>query len=90
MKIGMLWFDDSNREMKIKVKDAVDYYAEKYGQAPTLCYVNPSMLSNKTKASNGVEFKESRTVMPHHFWLGVGKVKTTSRNGRTKAAPKQA
>ncbi|MCK5646819.1 MAG: hypothetical protein KAH97_08565 [Anaerolineales bacterium] len=90
MKIGMLWFDDSSRAMKIKVKDAVDFYVEKYGQAPTHCYVNPSMLSDKTKPSNGVEVKESRTVMPHHFWLGIGKVKTTSRNGRSKAAPKQA
>lgn len=74
----MLWFDDSSRALKIKVKDAVDYYVEKYGQAPTLCYVNPSMLSDKTKPSNGVEVRESRTVLPNNFWLGVGKVKTTS------------
>jgi hypothetical protein len=83
MKTGMLWFDDSARSLKIRVKEAVEYYIEKYGQAPTLCFVNPSMLSDKVKASNGVELVESRTVIPGHFWLGVGKVKTEKSNGRT-------
>ena len=85
MKIGMLWFDDSARSLKVRVQEAADYYSEKYGQAPTLCFVNPSMLSGKVKASNGVEVMESRTVMPGHFWLGVGKVETEKPNGRTKS-----
>ena len=86
MKTGMLWFDDSTRSLKIKVKEAADYYNEKYGQAPTLCFVNPTMLSEKVKGSNGVELKKSRTVMPGHFWLGVGKVKTEKVNGRSTTA----
>jgi hypothetical protein len=97
MKIGMLWFDDSARSLKVRVKEAADYYNEKYGQVPNLCFVNPTMLSDKVKASNGVELKESRTVMPGHFWLGVGKVKTEKVNGRanssksnSRAAPSKA
>ncbi len=81
MKIGMLWFDDSARSLKVRVQEAVEYYIEKYGQAPTLCFVNPSMLSDEVKPSNGVELLESRTVIPGHFWLGVGKVKSEKSNG---------
>ena len=86
MKTGMLWFDDSARSLKVRVKEAADYYNEKYGQAPTLCFVNPEMLSDKVKASNGVELKESRTVLPGHFWIGVGKLKTEKVNGRARSA----
>lgn len=85
MKTGMLWFDDSARSLKIKVKEAADYYSEKYGHAPTHCFVNPAMLSEKVKASNGVEVMESRTVMPGHFWIGVGKSKNEKANGRTNS-----
>jgi hypothetical protein len=84
MKTGMLWFDDSARSLKIRVQEAADYYSEKYGQPPTLCFVNPSMLSDKIKASNGVVVMESRIVMPGHFWIGVGKAKTEKPNGRAK------
>ena len=86
MKTGMLWFDDSARPLKVRVKEAADYYNEKYGQAATLCFVNPAMISEKVKASNGVELQESRIVMPGHFWLGVGEVKTEKVNGRAASA----
>ena len=86
MKTGMLWFDDSARSLKDRVKEAAAYYHEKYGQAPTLCFVNPTMLSEKVKASNGIELKESQTVMPGHFWLGV-EIETPKKvNGRAKSA----
>jgi hypothetical protein len=82
MNTGMLWFDDSSRSLKVRVKEAVEYYSEKYGEAPTLCFVNPSMVSEKVKASNGVEVKETRIVMPGHFWLGVSEEETQKTNGR--------
>ena len=31
MKIGMLWFDDSARSLKVRIQEAADYYSEKYG-----------------------------------------------------------
>lgn len=85
MKTGMLWFDDSARSLKIRVQEAADYYIEKYGKPPTLCFVNPSMLTDKIKASNGVEVLESRTVMPGHFWIGIGKAKREKPNGRASS-----
>lgn len=82
MKSGMLWFDDSQRNLKVKVQEAAVYYQEKYGEKPTMCFVNPSMLAEKVNPSNGVEVKGSRIVMPGHLWVGVGKVKKGKTNGR--------
>lgn len=83
MNVGMLWFDnDPKTEMALKIERAVEYYRQKYGRAPTLCFVHPSMIA-KTAAPEteaeadaplkaaGVEVRSSRSVLPNHFWLGV-------------------
>jgi len=45
MNIGMLWFDnDKNETINEKILRAANYYQNKYGQSPTLCFVHPSML----------------------------------------------
>lgn len=75
MDIGMLWFDD-NPTINIteKVTRAACYYASKYGCKPNVCFVNPGMLAGGIKlCMDGIEIKVSRTVMRHHFWLGVQK-----------------
>ncbi|MCH7587654.1 MAG: hypothetical protein IIC78_06420 [Chloroflexi bacterium] len=71
MNTGMLWFDDSSRSLTLKVEDAVDYYKNKYGQSPTVCFVNPATFAGEKIVQNGVEVRETMTVMPHHFWIGV-------------------
>jgi len=81
MKTGMLWFDNSTRSIKEKVEEAAAYYSEKYGQAPTLCFVNPATLAGKENRSNGVEVREAPTVMPDHFWIGVDKKTSVKGNG---------
>ena len=88
MDIGMLWFDnDRLADLNIKVNRAVTYYQKKYGQKPNLCFVNPSMISNngngsgsihsddKVKTDNGVEIRESQSLLPNHFWLGIERQK---------------
>jgi hypothetical protein len=81
MDIGMLWYDDdAKRPLDAKVAGAVAYYKNKYGAAPTLCYVHPSMIPGEPgpsaaegpRVSVGVQVRPSRTVMINHFWLGVG------------------
>ncbi|HDQ71713.1 MAG TPA: hypothetical protein ENN19_06405 [Chloroflexi bacterium] len=84
MKTGLLWFDDdANKELEDKVMRAAAHYERKYGQAPTLCFVHPSALdgngNGKGKGNGqskcemgGVEVRSGRTVLPNHFWLGVG------------------
>jgi hypothetical protein len=87
MNIGMLWFDnDPKPGLARKVRRAAIYYRAKYGLAPTLCYVHPSMLANPLALADlspspsadspvynadGVEIRSNRSVLPNHLWIGV-------------------
>lgn len=81
MRTGMLWFDNSSRSLTEKVADASSFYKDKYGQSPTLCFVNPATLNGNEARSNGVEVREARTVMPDHFWIGVDPKDSKNGNG---------
>lgn len=72
MRIGMLWFDDSNqRDLAAKVDRAANHYHAKYGMRPNICYVHPSMLIERAFAPiAGLEVRPSNTVLPGHLWLG--------------------
>jgi hypothetical protein len=73
MDIGMLWYDgDAKRELKEKISRAMDYYRQKYGAQPNVCYVNPALLAEgKDALTMGVQLRPSRTVLRDHFWLGI-------------------
>ena len=73
MNIGMLWFDnDVKAGLETRIQRAVEYYSNKYGQAPTLCMVNPgALLGENTTHCCGLELRPSRSVLPNHFWVGV-------------------
>ena len=79
MNIGMLWFDnDPKSEFTAKIERAATYYRSKYGKTPNLCFVHPSMLPSETKEepskpmkSGEITVRSSRSVLPHHFWIGV-------------------
>lgn len=74
MNIGMLWFDnDTKSDLTTKVHRAADYYQRKYGKAPNLCFVHPSMLADAPWQSNGIELRTTRSVLPNHFWIGIQK-----------------
>jgi hypothetical protein len=46
MNVGMLWYDNDPRTaLTVKIDRAADYYHKKYGLAPDLCLVHPSMLA---------------------------------------------
>jgi len=87
MDIGMLWFDnDKQSDLKVKVTRAVTYYQKKYGQKPNLCFVNPCMIrisgnggstetNGGTLQTGGVEIRESQSMLPNHFWLGINRPK---------------
>jgi hypothetical protein len=71
MKSGMLWLDaDAKRSLEEKVQRAADYYREKYGRAPDLCLVNPTLLA-ADKAVGPIVVQPLRSVMPNYFWLGM-------------------
>lgn len=76
MKTGMLWFDDDpQKELEDKVLQAAAHYERKYGQLPNLCFVHPSALNGngkqRVKRVGEVEIRPARSVLIHHFWLGV-------------------
>lgn len=71
MQVGMLWLDDDKkRPFDEKVRRAVDYYRDKYGRSPELCFVNQAMLPNEKKVGK-VKVKTANHVRLNHFWLGV-------------------
>jgi hypothetical protein len=71
MNIGMLWLDaDQIRPFDEKVTRAAEYYREKYGRAPEVCYVNTAMLTEETSVGR-IEVKPIKSVQRHHFWIGM-------------------
>jgi hypothetical protein len=80
VKTGLLWFDDDpRRELEEKVLRAAAHYERKYGRAPNLCFVHPGAFDGNGKRPNkkagGVEIRPGRSVLPHHFWIGVAERK---------------
>ena len=76
MHTGMLWFDNSQTALNIKIQKAVDYYHKKYGRTPDLCLVHPSMLDAQERNERQFEFNKLtvrpyRPVLPGHIWIGI-------------------
>ncbi len=71
MNIGMLWFDNTPRDLTVKIRQAAEYYQKKYGKHPNLCFVHPSMLSGEIPKLQDIQVRTAPTVLPGHFWLGV-------------------
>jgi hypothetical protein len=72
MKTGMLWLDaDARRTLDEKVQRAVEYYRQKYGAIPDLCLVNTATFAEEEKSVGPVKVQRTRTVLPHHFWVGL-------------------
>ena len=81
MHTGMLWFDNSQTALTVKIQKAVEYYHKKYGRNPDLCLVHPSMLDTNQRqlevnaSMNSVQRKLTvrpyRPVLPGHIWIGI-------------------
>jgi hypothetical protein len=71
MHTGMLWFDNSQIALDIKIQKAMDYYHKKYGRLPDLCLVHPSMLTGIKLDERKITIRPYRPVLPGHIWIGV-------------------
>lgn len=76
MHTGMLWFDNSQKPLETKIKNAMDYYQKKYGRVPDLCLVHPSMMKDdmRIKATFMIDkltVRPYRPVLPGHIWVGI-------------------
>jgi len=71
MNVGMMWLDaDGKRPLEEKIERAADYYREKYGRFPNLCFVNTGTIDNE-KTIGKILVQPIKTILPNHFWLGV-------------------
>jgi hypothetical protein len=72
MKEGLLWYDDSGRDLADKVGQAARRYRKKFGAPPDACYVHPSALKgNGTKQKVGeIRVSSKPSVLRYHFWVG--------------------
>jgi hypothetical protein len=72
MDQGMLWFDnDPTTALPQKIDRAADYFRRKYGQTPTLCYVNPKMVGAGEVLKCSLAIKTNQSILHHHLWIGV-------------------
>jgi hypothetical protein len=76
MHTGMLWFDNSQTALTVKIQKAVEYYHKKYGRHPDLCLVHPSMLdasqqNQRQLEVNKLTVRPYRPVLPGHIWIGI-------------------
>ena len=76
MHTGMLWFDNSQTALTVKIQKAVEYYHKKYGRTPDLCLVHPSMLdmnqqNQRQLEVNKLTVRPYRPVLPGHIWIGI-------------------
>ena len=73
MFTGMLWFDNSQTTLEVKIQKAVDYYRKKYGRTPDLCLVHPSMLEKDQSQLEIIKLivRPYRPVLPGHIWIGI-------------------
>ncbi len=95
MKTGLLWFDDDPRkELEEKVLRAAAHYERKYGQAPDLCFVHPNAFNGNGNGKRGkkggvvkageVEIRPGRSVLQHHFWLGMAEKKSRASGRKSR------
>jgi len=71
MHTGMLWFDDSQTTLTLKIQKAMEYYHKKYGRVPDLCLVHPNMLKDSKLDDDKITVRPYRPVLPGHIWIGV-------------------
>jgi len=71
MHTGMLWYDNSQISLDIKIQKAIAYYHKKYGRTPDLCLVHPSMLENTHLEEKKITVRPYRPVLPGHIWIGI-------------------
>ena len=70
LRIGMLWYDNSQDPLSIRVERAAEYYLHKYGQAPNCCHVEAN-AALVPESVGGIDIVKSSWVLRNHLWMGV-------------------
>ena len=92
MRTGMLWLDNEPAStLEFKVKKAVNYYRQRYGQPPNLCFVHPSLLDQPESGEippidiMGVQVMPSQFIEPEQLWLGYRELSKAAQAAAAKA-----
>lgn len=67
-EIGMLWFDNSKRDLAERVRIAVDYYQKKYGRLATRVYVGRGEVIPESYAGP-VPVEIDLSLLPNSLWV---------------------
>lgn len=72
MEIGELFLiENLNTDLEGKVLWAADSYRKKYGHAPTLVLLHPSLLQGETRRLGSMRLEAKKSVLPNYLWIGV-------------------
>ena len=72
MELGELfWIKNPSEGLEQKVLWAADNYERKYGQAPNLCLVHPSLLNGKRSRLGGLRLEAKKSILPNYLWIGM-------------------
>jgi hypothetical protein len=72
MATGMIWFDnDPQKNINEKIRLAVQYYQNKFGSQPTLCFLHPGCRGKFLKVESGIEIEFNLGLSPDHIWVGM-------------------
>ena len=89
METGLLWYDgDPKRSLRDKVERAAEHYRSKLGVRPNTCFVNSSMMAERTMEHHGMRIVSAGDVLPGHFWLGVVRQASKKRRRAGRAGDK--
>ncbi|MCW5875983.1 MAG: hypothetical protein KIS85_03785 [Anaerolineales bacterium] len=71
MELGELFLiEDARMGVEERVLWAAKHYRQKYGQAPTLCLLHPSLLPGARRLG-GLRLEARRSILPNYLWLGA-------------------
>ncbi len=70
MKSGLLWYDHSSDDLRVKVLRAAQRYQQRFGEKPDVCYVNPQALPEGACEVETIRVRPLSRILKHHFWLG--------------------
>ncbi|MEM7346096.1 MAG: hypothetical protein AAF485_17795 [Chloroflexota bacterium] len=72
MQEGLLWFDNNPQRTLIdKVTLAAKRYQTRFGQRPTICYLNTADCDTAVKEAKGIRLRTAPNILRHHLWIGV-------------------
>ena len=80
----LVWFDDHpKKELRYKIIEAIDTYAHRFGERPTVVLVHAEQVIEPVE---DVQIVTRPFIRPHYFWAGKPETQTQDSEQSSKAA----